>query len=121
MAPYLTIVIPVEIYNFIETMDNVEAANAAGDNYNVRETQFADGICTMISAICGGVVPNTVWLGHAGLKNPMPESAILFGVGNRPWCSRIVRTVYFLKLYGSAGSLCGNILVVCDCHGGAGV
>ena len=68
VAPYLTIVIPVEIYNFIETMDNVEAANAAGDNYNVRETQFADGICTMISAMCGGVVPNTVWLGHAGLK-----------------------------------------------------
>lgn len=68
VAPYLTIIIPVEIYNFIETMDNVEAANAAGDNYNVRETQFADGICTMISAVCGGVVPNTVWLGHAGLK-----------------------------------------------------
>lgn len=68
VVPYLTIVIPVEIYNFIETMDNVEAANAAGDNYNVRETQFADGICTMISAICGGVIPNTVWLGHAGLK-----------------------------------------------------
>ncbi len=55
VAPYLTIVIPVEIYNFIETMDNVEAANAAGDNYSVRETQFADGICTMLSAICGGV------------------------------------------------------------------
>ena len=31
VAPYLTIVIPVEIYNFIETMDNVEAANAAGE------------------------------------------------------------------------------------------
>jgi len=68
VAPYLTIIIPIEIYNFIETMDNVEAANAAGDNYSVREAQFADGICTMISAIFGGVVPNTVWLGHAGLK-----------------------------------------------------
>ena len=68
VAPYLTIIIPVEIYNFIETLDNVEASNAAGDNYNVREAQFADGICTMISAICGGVIPNTVWLGHAGLK-----------------------------------------------------
>lgn len=68
VVPYLTIIIPVEIYNFIETMDNVEAANAAGDAYNVREAQFADGICTMISALFGGVVPNTVWLGHAGLK-----------------------------------------------------
>ncbi|SMB79643.1 putative MFS transporter, AGZA family, xanthine/uracil permease [Desulfonispora thiosulfatigenes DSM 11270] len=68
VIPYLTIIIPVEIYNFIETMDNVEAAQAAGDNYSVREAQFADGVCTMISAACGGVVPNTVWLGHAGLK-----------------------------------------------------
>lgn len=68
VAPYLAVVIPVEIYNFVETMDNVESANAAGDEYNVREAQFADGICTMLSAIFGGVVPNTVWLGHAGLK-----------------------------------------------------
>ncbi len=68
VLPYLTIVVPIELYNFIETMDNVEAANAAGDNYSVREAQFADGICTMISAIFGGIVPNTVWLGHAGLK-----------------------------------------------------
>lgn len=68
VVPYLTIIIPVEIYNFIETMDNVESAQVAGDNYSVKEAQFADGICTMISAIFGGVVPNTVWLGHPGLK-----------------------------------------------------
>ncbi|MBR2949100.1 MAG: xanthine/uracil/vitamin C permease [Lachnospiraceae bacterium] len=68
VIPYLTVVIPVEIYNFVETMDNVESANAAGDGYSVREAQFADGICTMVSAMLGGVVPNTVWLGHPGLK-----------------------------------------------------
>jgi AGZA family xanthine/uracil permease-like MFS transporter len=68
VAPYLTIIIPIEIYNFIETMDNVEGANAAGDDYSVREAQFVDGICTMLGALFGGVVPNTVWLGHAGLK-----------------------------------------------------
>ena len=68
IVPYLAIIIPVEIYNFIETMDNVEGANSAGDNYNVREAQFADGICTIISACFGSVVPNTVWLGHVSLK-----------------------------------------------------
>ena len=31
IVPYLAVIIPVEIYNFIETMDNVEGANAAGD------------------------------------------------------------------------------------------
>ncbi len=86
IVPYLTIIIPIEIYNFIETMDNVEAANAAGDNYDVRKTQFADGACTMISAIFGGVVPNTVWLGHAGLRQAdagigySAVSGIIFGI-----------------------------------------
>ena len=67
-------------------MDNVEAANAAGDNYSVREAQFADGICTMLSALFGGVVPNTVWLGHAGLKKSDTGigysliSGVLFGL-----------------------------------------
>lgn len=68
IVPYLAIVIPVEIYNFIETMDNVESANAAGDNYSVKEAQHADGIFTMLAAAFGGVVPNTVWLGYPGLK-----------------------------------------------------
>lgn len=68
IVPYLAVIIPVEMYNFIETMDNVEGANAAGDSYNVREAQFADGICTMVSALFGSVVPNTVWLGHVSLK-----------------------------------------------------
>ncbi len=86
VAPYLTIIIPIEIYNFIETMDNVEAANAAGDDYSVREAQFADGCCTMLSAIFGGVIPNTVWLGHAGLKKSNAGigyslvSGVLFGM-----------------------------------------
>ncbi|MDR1421566.1 MAG: hypothetical protein LBI64_01715 [Coriobacteriales bacterium] len=68
VAPYLTIIIPINIYNFIETMDNVVAASATGDDYSVREAQFADGACTMLSGMFGGVVPNTVWLGYAGLK-----------------------------------------------------
>ena len=68
VAPFLTVVIPVEIYNFIETMDNVESANVAGDEFSVREAQFVDGASTMLSACFGGIVPNTVWLGHPGLK-----------------------------------------------------
>lgn len=68
ILPYLAIIIPIEVYNFIETMDNVEAAIAAGDEYNVGHAQFADGLSTMLSALFGGVVPNTVWLGHPGLK-----------------------------------------------------
>ena len=68
IVPYLNIIIPIEIYNFVETMDNVESAQAAGDNYNVGEAQLADGLATMICACFGGIIPNTVWMGHPGLK-----------------------------------------------------
>ena len=68
ILPYLNIIIPIEIYNFIETMDNVESAKAAGDNYSVAEAQLADGGATMLAAVFGGIIPNTVWMGHPGLK-----------------------------------------------------
>ena len=68
VGPYLVIIIPIMIYSFIETMDNVESAIAAGDEYPLGEAQVADGLCTSISALFGGIMPNVVWLGHAGLK-----------------------------------------------------
>lgn len=68
ILPYLSIIIPIKIYNFFETMDNVESAIAAGDHYNVGEAQIVDGCTTMVSALFGGCMPITVWLGHAGLK-----------------------------------------------------
>jgi AGZA family xanthine/uracil permease-like MFS transporter len=68
IVPFLNVIIPIEIYNFIDTMDNVESAQAAGDNFHVGEAQFADGLATMICACFGGVCPNTVWIGHPGLK-----------------------------------------------------
>ena len=85
IIPYLAIIIPIEVYNFIETMDNVETAIAAGDEYNVGQAQIADGICTMISALFGGVVPNTVWLGHPGLKKA--KNGIRFLLGGPAFCS----------------------------------
>jgi AGZA family xanthine/uracil permease-like MFS transporter len=86
VLPFLVTIIPVEIYNFIETMDNVESAIAAGDNYNVKQAQIADGICTVVGGLFGSVFPNTVWIGHPGLKKSgcgigfAWVSATLFGV-----------------------------------------
>ncbi len=69
ILPVLVAIIPVEIYNFIDTMDNVESAIAGGDNYNVREAQMVDGLATSVGGLFGGVMPNTVWIGHPGLKS----------------------------------------------------
>ncbi len=99
IVPYLGIIIPIEVYNFIETMDNVETAIAAGDEYNVGNTQKIDGICTMISALFGGIVPNTVWLGHPGLKKSKT------GIGYSWFTGVLFALCAFFGLYGFFNSL----------------
>lgn len=64
----LAVVLPIEIYNFIETMNNVESAEAAGDAYPVGTCQVADGVGTMAGALFGSTFPTTVYIGHPAYK-----------------------------------------------------
>lgn len=68
MLSILTVVLPITLYNAIETMNNVEAMEAAGDKYDVRECQAVDGAGTMIGALFGGVFPTTVYIATVGAK-----------------------------------------------------
>ena len=64
----LAALIPISVYNFIETMNNVEAMAAAGDDYDVAETQLIDGLGTMVGTFFGGVFPTTVYLASVSSK-----------------------------------------------------
>lgn len=68
MLALFAILLPISIYNFIETMNNVEAMAAAGDNYDVKEAQIADGFGTVIGTLFGGVFPTTVYIASVGSK-----------------------------------------------------
>lgn len=68
LVSLLAIIIPISIYNFIETLNNVEAMASAGDDYNVSETQLVDGIGTMIGALFGGTFPTTVYMASVSAK-----------------------------------------------------
>ncbi len=77
----IAVVLPIEIYNFIETMNNVESAEAAGDRYNVRTCQIMDGVGTMAGAICGAPFPTTVYIGHPAYKRLGARCGYALGVG----------------------------------------
>ncbi len=64
----LTIIIPIEIYNFIGTIGNVESARTAGDNYNTRQCVLLDGLGTCLGAVFGSPFPTTVFIGHPAYK-----------------------------------------------------
>ena len=68
VVPYLVVVLPMGIYNFLETMQNTESAAAAGDNYDTRQTMIVDGAGTMVGALLGSCFPTTVYIGHPGWK-----------------------------------------------------
>jgi len=63
-ARAIAIQLPIAIASFVETIENVEAAALIGDSYNVNEAMLADGLGTMFGAICGAVMPTTVYIGH---------------------------------------------------------
>ncbi|MDR5659648.1 NCS2 family permease [Serpentinicella sp. ANB-PHB4] len=68
MASLFAVLLPISIYNFIETLNNVEAMSAAGDTYNVQEAQIVDGVGTVIGSLFGGVFPTTVYIASIGSK-----------------------------------------------------
>lgn len=68
IAPLLVTAIPFGVYDFIEAMDNVESASAAGDDYNVREVLVVDGINSLVGTVLGSPFPNAVYIGHPGWK-----------------------------------------------------
>lgn len=74
------VLVPVQIYNFIETMNNVESAEAAGDEYPVAACQVTDGVGTMIGAVFGSPFPTTVYIGHPAYKRMEAHAGYLIGV-----------------------------------------
>lgn len=75
------VLIPVQIYNFIETMNNVESAEAKGDSYPVGTCMAFDGAGTVLAACFGSPFPTTVYIGHPGYKRIHARAGYTVGVG----------------------------------------
>ncbi len=68
LAALLAVLLPISMYNFIETMNNVEAVASAGDNYDAKECMRVDGCGIMLGSLFGGVFPTTVYIASIGAK-----------------------------------------------------
>src|ERR1700740_1023229 len=60
--------IPCGIYDLAEAMDNVESAEAAGDEYPTTRVLTADGVVSLIGCLMGNPFINAVYIGHPGWK-----------------------------------------------------
>src|SRR5215510_8714311 len=64
----LVTAIPFGIYDLVEAMDNVESAEAAGDEYPITRVLTADGVVSLIGCLMGNPFINAVYIGHPGWK-----------------------------------------------------
>ena len=68
IVPYLPVIIPLQINNFLSTLQGLESAKMAGDVYPERRSMIMDGVSTMTGALFGNPFPTTVYFGHPGWK-----------------------------------------------------
>ena len=66
--PYLSIALPFALLTIIGGIDNTESALAAGDEYRTRDILLVEAAATVATALCGGVIQNTPYIGHPAYK-----------------------------------------------------
>jgi AGZA family xanthine/uracil permease-like MFS transporter len=67
-VPFLSVVIPMGLFNVIGSLQNIESAEAAGDQYSTTASMTANGIGTIMAALLGSCFPTTIYIGHPGWK-----------------------------------------------------
>ena len=68
LLPYLSIILPMGIFNVVGSLQNIESAEAAGDAYPTRPPLLVNGIGTLAAAAFGSPFPTTIYIGHPGWK-----------------------------------------------------
>lgn len=68
MRTYLAVIVPMGIFNVVGSLQNIEAAEAAGDPYPTRPSMVVNGLGTVAAAAFGSCFPTTIYIGHPGWK-----------------------------------------------------
>lgn len=65
---FMSVIIPMGLFNVIGSLQNLESAEAAGDRYETRPSMLANGLGTVVAAALGSPFPTTIYIGHPGWK-----------------------------------------------------
>jgi len=65
---FLAVILPMGLFNLVGSMQNLESAEAAGDEYPVKSSLMVNGIGTIAAACFGSCFPTTIYIGHPAWK-----------------------------------------------------
>lgn len=68
LLTYLSVIVPMGLFNLIGSLQNLESAAAAGDDYPTAPSLAANGLGTLVGALFGSAFPTTIYIGHPGWK-----------------------------------------------------
>ena len=68
LLPWLGVTIPMGLFNVLGSLQNLESAAAAGDDYPVRSSLLINGIGSTVAALLGSCFPTSLYIGHPGWK-----------------------------------------------------
>jgi AGZA family xanthine/uracil permease-like MFS transporter len=68
LIEFLPVIIPMALFNVIGSLQNLDSAAAAGDDYPTVPSLVANGVGTLLGAVCGSPFPTTIYIGHPGWK-----------------------------------------------------
>jgi adenine/guanine/hypoxanthine permease len=65
---YLSVIFPMGLFNVVGSLQNLESAEAAGDRYDTKPSLLANGMGSIVAALCGSPFPTTIYIGHPAWK-----------------------------------------------------
>lgn len=65
---YLSVILPMGLFNVIGSLQCLESAEAAGDTYETKPSLLANGAGSLLAAVCGSPFATTIYIGHPGWK-----------------------------------------------------
>ena len=65
---YLSVILPMGLFNVVGSLQNIESAEAAGDRYPTAPSLAVNGGGTLAAALFGSCFPTTIYIGHPGWK-----------------------------------------------------
>jgi len=80
---YLSVVIPIGLLGVLASLQNIESAAAAGDNFPVRSSLVINGLGTIAAACFGSPFPSSIYIGHPAWKKLGARAgySVLNGIG----------------------------------------
>ncbi|MFM8331272.1 MAG: NCS2 family permease [Candidatus Methylumidiphilus sp.] len=68
LLTYLSVIVPMGLFNLVGSLQNIESAEAAGDRYSTRASLLVNGLGSLAACAFGSCFPTTIYIGHPGWK-----------------------------------------------------